>query len=244
MILAKLAKALRQQNWSAVVIEIIVVVVGILFALQVDNWNENRRERNLEQIYLQRLTADIQGDIDEFKELRHIFQEKFEFTEELKSGVTPEEIRRDPNSLVQRLRYSTFVSLPSVRSATFDELAGSGQLAIIRDLALRSALANYYAEYDVMSGILAQPVGNYKLLVYESFPGALLYAWRTSESITTWEQVLEGYENLYAQPGFEAAVNAEAGYAGDLVLSSDEFIGMGEDLQSMIAANVSDPVSP
>lgn len=168
MILAKLAKALRQQNWSAVVIEIMIVVVGILFALQVDNWNENRIERNLEQIYLQRLTADIQVDIDGFKELRHIFQEKFEFTEELKAGVTREEIRRDPNSFVQRLRYSVFVALPPVRSATFDELAGSGQLAIIRDFALRSALANYYAEYDLMSEILAQPVGNYKLLVYES----------------------------------------------------------------------------
>ena len=234
VILAKISRALRQQNWFGVFVEILVVAIGILFALQVDNWNQVRKERRLEQIYLERLAADLQGDIDGFKELRGIFQEKYESIEELKSAVTPEQIRRDPNSWVERLRYSVFVSLPSVRSATFDELAGSGQLAIIQDLELRSALANYYAEYTLMSRILAQPIGTYKVLVYESFPGALLYVWRTSESITTMQVVLEGYEALLAHPGFEAAANAEVGYAGDLVLYSDEFIRTGEEIQTLI----------
>jgi hypothetical protein len=98
MIFDKLARALRQQNWFGVFIEILVVVVGILFALQVDNWNEDRKERNLEQIYLERLAADVQGDIDGFKELRGIFQEKYEFIEDLKSGVAPEQVKRDSNS--------------------------------------------------------------------------------------------------------------------------------------------------
>jgi hypothetical protein len=136
------------------------------------------------------------------------------------------------------MRYSLFVSLPSVRSATIDELAGSGRLAIIQDLRLRSALANYYAEYTLMSRILAQPIGTYKVLVYESFPGALLYAWRTSESITTVQEVLEGYQVLLAQPGFEGAANAEVGYAGDLVLKCDEFIRMGEELRTLIAGSL------
>ena len=150
MILARLAKALSRQDWQSVVVEIMVVVVGILFALQVDTWNESRKDRNVEQIYLQRLSADLQGDIDGFKNLRRIFQEKFEFIEEIKSGFTPEHIEHDARSWLERLRYSLYVSLPSVRSATFDELAGSGQLAIIQNLTLRAALADYYAEYSLM----------------------------------------------------------------------------------------------
>ena len=213
-------------------------MVGILFALQVDNWNEGREERNLEQVYLARLAADLQGDIDGFEELRAIFQEKYEFIEELKSGATPERNGTDLNSWVRRLRSSLFVSLPSVRSATFDELAGSAQLAIIQDLELRSALANYYAEYTLMSRILAQPIGNYRALVYESFPGALLYAWRTSASITTVQDVLDGYQALRVRQGFEAAANAEVGYAGDLVSYCDEFIWMGEELQTLISGNL------
>ncbi len=241
MILARLAKALRRQDWQSVVVEILIVVVGILFALQLDTWNESRKDRNLEQIYLQRLSADLQGDIDGFKNLRRIFQEKFEFIEEIKSGFTPEHIEHDARSWLERLRYSLYVSLPTVRSATFDELAGSGQLAFIQDLTLRTALAEYYAEYSLMLGILAQPIGNYKVLVYENFPGEVLYAWRTSESVAALEHVLQGYENLRAQPEFEAAANAEAAYAGDLVLYSSEFIQRGEELQVLITGNLRVP---
>jgi hypothetical protein len=238
VILAKLSQALRQQNWAAVVIEVFVVVVGVLFALQVNNWNDARKERNLEQVYLARLSADLQGDVEGFKRLRSTFQEKYAFIEEIRSGVTQDQLSRDPRSWVERLRYSLFVSLPSVRSATFDELAGSGQLAIIQDLELRSELANYYAEYALMSQILAQPIGNYKLLVYQSFPGSLLYEWRTTESVTSEQEVLAGYQALIDQPGLEGALNAEAAYAGDLVLYCDEFIGLGEELRALIAANV------
>ena len=241
MILARLAKALSRQDWQSVVVEIMVVVVGILFALQVDTWNESRKDRNVEQIYLQRLSADLQGDIDGFKNLRRIFQEKFEFIEEIKSGFTPEHIEHDARSWLERLRYSLYVSLPTVRSATFDELAGSGQLAFIQDLTLRTALAEYYAEYSLMLGILAEPIGNYKVLVYENFPGEVLYAWRTSESVAALEHVLQGYEDLRAQPEFEAAANAEAAYAGDLVLYSSEFIQRGEELQVLITGNLRVP---
>ena len=241
MILARLAKALSRQDWQSVVVEIMVVVVGILFALQLDTWNESRKDRNVEQIYLQRLSADLQGDIDGFKNLRRIFQEKFEFIEEIKSGFTPEHIEHDARSWLERLRYSLYVSLPSVRSATFDELAGSGQLAIIQNLTLRAALAEYYAEYSLMLGILAQPIGNYKVLVYENFPGEVLYAWRTSESVAALEHVLQGYEDLRAQPEFEAAANAEAAYAGDLVLYSSNFIQWGEELQVLITGNLRVP---
>lgn len=238
MILAKLSQALRQQNWAAVLVEVLVVIVGVLFALQVDNWNDARKNRNLEQVYLARLSSDLQGDIEGFEELRSIFREKYKFVEEIRSGVARDQVLGDPRSWVQRLRYSLFVSLPSVRSATFDELAGSGQLAIIQDLELRSELANYYAEYALMSQILAQPIGDYKLLVYESFPGSLLYEWRTAASVTSEQEVLAGYLTLSDRPGLEGALNAEAAYAGDLVLYCDEFIALGEALQELIAANV------
>jgi hypothetical protein len=222
----------------------LVVVVGIVLALQVDNWNEARKERNLEQIYLLRLAADIQKDVIGFRDLRRIFQTKSDFIEKFEGAATATQIRNDPEDWVRRLRYSLFVSLPTVRSATFDELAGSGRLAIIRDLELRSDLANYYAEYSLMSRILAQLVGDYKALVYESFPGGLLYAWRTSSSITSVAQVLEGYERLRANTEFHAAANAEVAYAGDLVFHCDEFIRMGEGLYARIATTIDDAGTP
>ena len=42
--------------------EIILVVIGILIALQVNNWNENRKENQVEIKYLSNLKHDLQKD--------------------------------------------------------------------------------------------------------------------------------------------------------------------------------------
>ena len=45
--------------------EIVLVVIGILIALSINNWNENKNKFNLEQIYL----ADLKEDLNRNKEL-------------------------------------------------------------------------------------------------------------------------------------------------------------------------------
>ena len=39
--------------------EVILVVIGILIALQINNWNENRKENIVEQTLLKQLLKDI-----------------------------------------------------------------------------------------------------------------------------------------------------------------------------------------
>ena len=42
--------------------EIILVVIGILIALQINTWNEKRKEHSLENSYLLRLKSEIASD--------------------------------------------------------------------------------------------------------------------------------------------------------------------------------------
>ena len=45
MILARLSRAVREQNWFAVVLEFFIVIVGVVIAFQVTAWNEARQDR-------------------------------------------------------------------------------------------------------------------------------------------------------------------------------------------------------
>lgn len=51
----KLALRLRAYDWMAVVIELLVVVVGILIALEVSNWNQARADHARAEGYYRRL---------------------------------------------------------------------------------------------------------------------------------------------------------------------------------------------
>ena len=61
MIVNRIATAIREQDWSTITIELIVVVVGIFLGLQVNDWNEARKESVRERANLER----ILGDLDE-----------------------------------------------------------------------------------------------------------------------------------------------------------------------------------
>jgi hypothetical protein len=67
MLLQRLATAFRRQDWFTVILEVIIVVVGILIALQVENWNQDRRERNEAADWRRQILADLrqtQRDLD------------------------------------------------------------------------------------------------------------------------------------------------------------------------------------
>lgn len=58
--------------------EIILVVIGILFALQINNWNENRKNRNQERVLLTNIQNDISLDTLDFGFNRMVHQKALE----------------------------------------------------------------------------------------------------------------------------------------------------------------------
>lgn len=59
MLLRRTIKHLKNQDWSAVALEFVLVVLGIFVALQANTWNESRKDRIDEQLFLSRLHEDI-----------------------------------------------------------------------------------------------------------------------------------------------------------------------------------------
>ena len=63
--------------------EIILVVIGILIALQINNWNENRKLNNNEKVILSDLVEDLELDYNAFNEDKKQLDKQLKLVDEL-----------------------------------------------------------------------------------------------------------------------------------------------------------------
>ena len=63
MILRRLSQSLKEQNWTAIPIEFVLLVLGVFLGIQVSNWNEQRAENAKAQAYLARIRGNLQSDL-------------------------------------------------------------------------------------------------------------------------------------------------------------------------------------
>lgn len=129
--------------------EIVLVVIGILIALQINNWNEEYKDRQLEQAYYCKLLEDITQDQVLLKKLIDEDQERIYWVNQSIHLLQQKTV--DRKALVNAMRKSInlirFNFKPSL--SAFDDLKSSGKLGILRDLEVKKKLLNYYA---VISG--------------------------------------------------------------------------------------------
>ncbi|NQV73883.1 hypothetical protein HQ496_12235 [bacterium] len=59
MIYSRLKIAIRMQNWFAVTIEIVVVVLGVVIGFQITDWAAARADLAAEKSYLTQISADL-----------------------------------------------------------------------------------------------------------------------------------------------------------------------------------------
>ena len=123
--------------------EILLVMIGILLALQVNNWNNSRIETNREQTILINLRSDFQENITELNRIyggaEESYRSSFKLLEIIKdsSQIRPQEIDTLLNSVI-----NGFYSL-DLNSATVDEIINTGSLNIIKDVKLRKLISNW-----------------------------------------------------------------------------------------------------
>jgi hypothetical protein len=139
----------------------------------------------------------------------------------------------EPKEFLQGLDHSTYIALPAVRAATFSELTSSGRISLLQDIELRGELSSFYSEYRLMQGILHEPVGDYKRLIYEVVPGNVKFRWQLAGD-SDLEVTREALAGLQADVRFEAAANAEITYASDLVSWLRDYQSRAEKILTMI----------
>jgi hypothetical protein len=161
MILRRVIEHVRKQEWTAVFLDFVIVVVGVLMAFQITAWNEARSERERADGYLSRIRSELDGDLVELQRHRDFWGQvaaegyaAIRYVERgERAGATDWELLRSFLNASQSWQFGFIDS-------TYSELRSAGELGLIADADLRAALADYYIAVAARRG----GGGHYSLL--------------------------------------------------------------------------------
>jgi len=150
MILRRLADALRRQDWSSVILEVLIVVLGVFIGIQVANWNDARLETDREAIYLAALREDFSQIVAELEADAHSYEtmaNAMTFLLGQSQKPAPDASVADLNNAARQL--IRMEGTPIVAD-TYSNLTGSGDLSIIKSQALKNELTSFYSYIAVI----------------------------------------------------------------------------------------------
>lgn len=148
--------------------EIILVVIGILIALQINNWNESRKNIEKENKYLSNVNKELIGDSLALE--RSWFknrQKKIECLELAKQYVLGDYFPKDTLLFINNVGFGGINSRASFTgsSRTYKELISTGNLSLISNDSIRELIVNYYISKDFLDEYLRNIRSDYATYV-------------------------------------------------------------------------------
>ena len=150
MFFRRIEQAVNQQNWFAVMIELLVIALGIFAGLRVDAWQEARTARIEADYYLGRL-------VHEFDETIQLMEQSAAAAEQLfdRSGRAVDVLRagslNDDNMAAFSDDFRAFFGLANFRftASSLAELHSTGSFDAIEDRELRAELINFQETVNI-----------------------------------------------------------------------------------------------
>ena len=127
--------------------EIVLVVIGILIALSINNWNESRKAANREIIFLQRIHTDLVADTLYFH--KRINDSKQETQNHYNY------VHKSYEKPINLEGFKELISIPSfasehltIQNSTYLELINAGEIDIIRNNSIKIAIIDLNRKYE------------------------------------------------------------------------------------------------
>ena len=147
MSLRRFTQSVREQNWTTILIEFVLLVCGVFLGIQAANWNEQRAEDARAQAYLARIRGNLETDLLSIQRREVVWRQVID---DGKAAIHYAESgeRVDGSAWKTVLAFYQASQLWQWVSmdATYQEMRSGGELGLIRDQDLRDALSQYYLE--------------------------------------------------------------------------------------------------
>ncbi len=124
--------------------EIFLVVIGILIAVQLNNWNNQRRLESAERITLSRLHEDLRSDMSRFDFLDSAMNHHINLCDSVIGLIEKQSSLNDRLELIRIDPVEVF--LLETNTTTYEEMLNTGRLYSLSSPRLRSWITLYYRQ--------------------------------------------------------------------------------------------------
>ncbi|WP_282041919.1 DUF6090 family protein [Winogradskyella flava] len=173
--------------------EILLVVIGILIALQINNWNNNRIDGKREATYIKNIKRDLNNQLkaielqmdfeNEVGEYCNIALQHYNKTNTLKIDST------FANALGSITSRRTFLN----PNPAYTELISSGNIELIKNEKFKDKLINYYQELERIEKVIDK---NNMLYIDQQF-SPTIYRLGVLNTENDWDNVFRGFGRSY-----------------------------------------------
>ena len=154
MVIRRIREHVAAQNWFAVGIDLGIVVLGVLIATQVSNWNENRTEAEQARSYRERLIDELDFNSHQFQAQAAYYRQARSYGRQALAALTGGGPLSDREFLVAAYQLSQTDTTPA-KSSIYDEMTANGMVTRLGDPKLQQVVSDYYLGLNSSNRILA-----------------------------------------------------------------------------------------
>jgi hypothetical protein len=136
MILRRVIAHVGKQEWTAIVIDLAIVVVGVFIGIQVSNWNAAREANQRGALFTERLKADLRDEAWYYQLQIEYSRQVLANAERAVAALGNEAAESNEALLINAYRATQYKQRARSRS-TYDELVSTGTIGLIRSGTLR-----------------------------------------------------------------------------------------------------------
>ena len=144
----RVTTALLDRRWVSLLAELVLIVAGILIALYIDGWMQDRQDRARETAYLELLRDDLELIEAELAEYITSEESIVATGKTFLDAVSTADSSGGQRSLQGMLGEMSVRRTLSIVSAAYTDLTSTGNLQLIRNPDLRRDLVNYFARIE------------------------------------------------------------------------------------------------
>ena len=143
MILRRLSQSLKDQNWTAITVEFVLLVAGVFLGIQVSNWNQEHELAKRADVFSNRLRNDLRVEAWRFEALNLYYRDVTANVRKTLAALEDKAPLSNEALVIAAYRATQYSEFVQYR-ATYDELTSTGNIGLIGDLKLRRMATEVY----------------------------------------------------------------------------------------------------